>query len=375
MRVRNAVQSVSVVTAAIIACLLCLEVAIRVYSAWLSPRMMVLDDRLGWKHAGHVRKAFANEDGDKFIVDQNRYGHRGREYNLQRTTGKYRVLILGDSFTEGVQVSQEDLFSARLERMNQQIEVLNAGVGGYGTVQEYLYYVSEGVRFRPNLLLLMFVPNDLSDNCLSYYAGFGPRPYALVRDGEVEIVERLEPREFLRFTIPVPFRAVLSRHSYLYYFLNTHVYQKLFARRMRELEREDLRRTTNCGRYQIFYWLVSRMNEMMKADGGDFAVVLIPTDEDVRRGYSAAEEPILKFCNEAALKCLQLLSRFVGERRSGTRLYFDVDIHLTRLGHAIAAEEISSFLSHIMASAKMYSRHGGRREYSRPAPRKLVHTE
>jgi len=332
-----------------IACLLSLEAAIRVYSFWFFPRMMVLDDRLGWRHAGGVRKRFTNEDGEAVTVIQNSYGHRGAEHSSERAEGKYRVLVLGDSFTEGAHVAESDLFSAQLERLTHQVEVLNAGVGGYGTVQQYLYFVSEGIRFKPHLLLLMFFENDLSDNCLSYYAGFGPRPFARLRHDEVEIVERLEPEDFLRFTLPVPFRLTLSRYSYLYYFLNTYVYQRLFAHRMRELQQADLRRTVECGRYQIVHRLIARMNDMMQAEGDAFALVLIPTREDVDRGYSAAQEPIVKFCEEKTLKCLPLLSRFVRERNLGMRLYFDVDIHWTRVGHRIAAEEISDFLSHIRA--------------------------
>jgi hypothetical protein len=332
-------------------CVIGLEAAIRAFSTWVVPRMMVLDDRLGWRHAGGVRKSFTNEDGETFIVAQNRFGHRGREYPLQKTAGKYRVLILGDSFTEGAHVAEDDLFSARLERANPQLEVLNTGVGGYGTVQEYLYFLSEGVRFKPDLLVLMFFDNDLSDNCLSYYAGFGPRPYARLRQGEVEIVERLEPTDFLRFTMPVPFQSTLSRHSYLYYFLNTYVYQRLFARRMRELQKTDVGKTLDCGRYEILSWLVTRMNDMMRAAGGDFAMILIPTAEEVSRGSSTTQEPIVRFCEARAMHCLQLLNRFARERASGARVYFDADIHWTRVGHEIAAAEIGAFLSQIIASA------------------------
>jgi len=332
--------------------LLGLEAAIRAYATWVSPRMMVLDDRLGWRHTGPARKTFTNEHGDRFVVVQDRYGLRGAEHPLQRPSGKYRVLILGDSFTEGVHVGEDDVFSARLESMNRQIEALNAGVGGYGTVQEYLYLISEGRKFKPDLALVMFFDNDLTDNCLSYYAGFGSRPYARLMDGEVEIVERLDASDFLRFTIPVPFRSQLSRHSYLYYVLNTYGYQRLFQQRMRSLQQADLKRTMNCEQYRILFWLLKRMNEIMRADNGEFAVVLIPSSEEASSGTSAAQEPIMKFCGETGLKCLSLLDRFARDQRSGSRLYFDRDIHWTGAGHAVAAEEIGDFVSRIMTFSR-----------------------
>ncbi len=347
MQIPETVKNALVVSVAILVCLAGLELAIRLYSLVLFPRMMVLDDQLGWRHARSVSKTFTNENGDSFRVVQNRFGHRGREYPLQKAPGKYRILILGDSFTEGSHVSEEDLFSARLEKANPRFEVLNAGVGGYGTVQEYLYFASEGVRFKPDLLLLMFFENDLSDNCLSYYAGFGPRPYARLTNGTVEVVERLEPAGFLRFAFPVPFRYQLSRYSYLYYFLNSTIYQRLFAGRMLAIQQQDLKQIASCGRYEILHGLLARLRASMRAEGGEFAVVLIPTRQEVTAGSSAVEEPIAKFCAETALNCLALLDRFAREKAAGARLYFDADIHWTRVGHSVAADEIGRFLPKI----------------------------
>jgi hypothetical protein len=82
-------------------------------------------------------------------------------------------------FSERVHVRDEELFSFDLEEINSNVEVINAGVGGYGMVQEYLYLTGEGLAFRPDIVLLLFYENDLSDNCLSYYPAFGPRPYAV----------------------------------------------------------------------------------------------------------------------------------------------------------------------------------------------------
>src|SRR5262249_28162330 len=161
-----------------------------------------------------VSKTFRNEDSDYIRVIQNANGHRGGYYGPVKPIGKYRILALGDSFTEGVQVKEDELFSARLEKTDPELEVINAGVGGYGTIQEYLYLTNEGLRFRPDLVLLMFYDNDLSDNCLSYYPGFGPRPYALWKNADVQIVEQLDYKDFKKFIIPVPLWTFLNRHSY-----------------------------------------------------------------------------------------------------------------------------------------------------------------
>jgi lysophospholipase L1-like esterase len=341
MRLLKIPGYIFIVMSSILVLLVILEFALRVSSGLFFAKMMVLDDRLGWGHAKNVSKTFKNEDLDYVPVTQNANGHRGKYYGPVKSIGKYRILALGDSFTEGVQVKEEELLSARLEKMDPDVEALNAGVGGYGTVQEYLYLIRDGLTLRPDLVLLMFYENDLSDNCLSYYPGFGPRPYAILRNDEIQIIERLDYQEFRKFIIPVPLWTFLNRHSYLYYFVNVNIYQQIFTNRMRKLQELDLEKTRGCGRYEIFYKIVQRTKDLLSTKGIEFAVVLIPTREDVERGKSPTLEPILKFCREQSLSCLSLLNRFVRERTTGSRLYFTSDIHWTKTGHAIAADEIN----------------------------------
>ena len=137
-----------VVTALVM--LLLLEGATRAYSAIAFPMMRVPDAALGWRHAADREKAFVNEHGESNLTVQNANGHRGTYYSSTRTPGKFRVLVLGDSFTEGSQVAEDQLFTAHLEAARSDWEVLNTGVGSYGTVQQYLYLVSEGLDFRPD---------------------------------------------------------------------------------------------------------------------------------------------------------------------------------------------------------------------------------
>src|SRR5262249_50735125 len=123
----------------IVVSLLLLEGSVRLYLATAVPKMMIFDSKLGWRHAANVSKTFVNEDGESIRVEQNANGHRGLFRGFQKPPDKFRVLTLGDSQTEAVQVGETDLFTARLERIDPHFEVLNAGVGGYNTVQEYLY--------------------------------------------------------------------------------------------------------------------------------------------------------------------------------------------------------------------------------------------
>jgi hypothetical protein len=46
--------------------------------------------------------------------------------------------------------------------------VINAGVGGYNTVQEYTFLKKVGLGFEPDLILLTYHPNDIETNEGSY---------------------------------------------------------------------------------------------------------------------------------------------------------------------------------------------------------------
>jgi hypothetical protein len=99
----------------------------------------------------------------------NSRGLRGPERDYAKPSGVSRVLLLGDSFVEGTTVGEEDLVSTVLEtRLNQssaaRYEVINGGTHGYGTDQEYLFFLSEGRRYQPDTVVLFFYSNDLGDN-------------------------------------------------------------------------------------------------------------------------------------------------------------------------------------------------------------------
>jgi hypothetical protein len=344
MRVPSWAKRVLAIIFAITLSLALLEFAIRTYSQLFFTRITNPDQALGWKHPVNARRTHVNELGETSIVTYSAHGLRGRHYDYARHSSKYRILVLGDSFVDGFSVSDYELFTALLEESDRRLEVLNAGVGGYGTVQELLYLVSEGLKYGPDLVLLMFYDNDLLDNCLSYGPGGGPRPFALLRDGNV-VIREVNYEEFLKFTIPFPFRRTLHRHSYLYNFLNSKVYHRLFAPRMRDLVQRDETKAKTCGQYEILHGLLRGMFQLLKARGIDFAVALIPVREDVVKGYSDTHPPILRFCSATGIPCLPLLPRLHREHASGVGVYFPSrDIHWTRAGHRVAADEIGLFL-------------------------------
>ncbi|HQO58109.1 MAG TPA: SGNH/GDSL hydrolase family protein [Candidatus Omnitrophota bacterium] len=129
-----------------------------------------------------------------FIRDKRTYydrelGWLWKEITGDVATSKKKILILGDSFTHGVSIPDEDLYCRILgEKLNAEIFVY-AGIG-YGSLQEYLVLLRSFEKIKPDLLLLQVCTNDFIDNSWEmesqslFFNTRTLRPY--LRDGKIQ---------------------------------------------------------------------------------------------------------------------------------------------------------------------------------------------
>jgi lysophospholipase L1-like esterase len=114
---------------------------------------------IGHEHRPNSRARLMGVD-----VEINSKGLREREIPYERAPSTLRILMLGDSFTEGWGVPLDQTFSKRVERLYAsrgiKAEVINAGVGNYNTVMEVNYFLSEGYKYQPDIVVLNYIPND-----------------------------------------------------------------------------------------------------------------------------------------------------------------------------------------------------------------------
>jgi hypothetical protein len=126
------------------------------------------DPITGVSHIPGVKSA-AMADGVSRI-EINDDGMRGPEVSLAKPPGTYRIALLGDSFIEAFEVPYDSTVGEVLERRlsalrGTPVEVLNFGVGGYGTTQELLTLRHKVWKYSPDLVLLAVTTgNDISDN-------------------------------------------------------------------------------------------------------------------------------------------------------------------------------------------------------------------
>lgn len=107
---------------------------------------------------------FEGEFPNGVPVRINSKGLRDNEYSYEKPGDKFRILVIGDTITFGPGISHEDLFSEILERRlneNYNVEVINAAVNGHEIESVKAVYISEGVKYNPDLVIYSAALNDI----------------------------------------------------------------------------------------------------------------------------------------------------------------------------------------------------------------------
>ena len=142
-------------------------------------------------------------------VQINSKGLRDVEHEYEPEPGTFRIVVLGDSFMEAYQVNYEKSLPRLLNYglRDRHAEVVNLGVAGYGTYQEYLYLKEEGLKYKPKLVVLSFLPaDDVTDNSKELITALfyesHPRTYARgfpILDPKTGALKEI-PGDFERYT-------------------------------------------------------------------------------------------------------------------------------------------------------------------------------
>lgn len=144
----------------------------------LTGHKYLYDSKLGWRNIPNWK---ATTLGHSLSISSK--GLRDREYSYEKNSGTKRILVLGDSYAWGYGVGDSEIFTevleAELAGPPRIWQVLNTGVSGWGTDQEYLFLVDEGFRYSPDVVVLAYFHwNDPINNTHSVQYGL-PKPLFL----------------------------------------------------------------------------------------------------------------------------------------------------------------------------------------------------
>jgi hypothetical protein len=143
------------------------------------PTLSRFDKDLGWSKTPGAEIVRSSREHTAHIKI-NSLGLREDEMrDPGKTSGRFRVLFLGDSFVLGYTVEREDLFVDVLERWwraeERTVECINGGTEGWSTDQEVLWFQKFGRDYMPDLVVLCPYENDLFWNGEASYLRF-PKP-------------------------------------------------------------------------------------------------------------------------------------------------------------------------------------------------------
>jgi hypothetical protein len=134
-----------------------------------------------------------NSEEGRAFVQINSDGLRDAEHVIEKPDHTFRIAILGDSYAEAIQVPVEQTFWRVIGDQladcpglkGKQVEVINFGVSGFGTVQELLTLKHKVWKYSPDIVLLAFLTgNDIRNNLRGLQGG-GNQPYFIYQDGKL----------------------------------------------------------------------------------------------------------------------------------------------------------------------------------------------
>ena len=264
------------------------------------------------------RTFFARRDGPSLVV--NSLGFRDREIGA-KNSNRYRIAIVGDSFTWGQGIEDRERFSNLLgASLGPQYEVLNFGTPGHD-LPEHVEALGQVLQMSPDFLLLQLYINDF----------------------EMPAMSRPAARPLLPWTT---LDYWLLRSSAFYDLLNETWGQVQEGSGMVEsyvhyMER-NLRDPNSAHSRQAF-GLLTQFIERARAAGVPSGTVLFPNPGFLRRNYPFGylHDRVRTVCVDQRIRCLDLRGPFAGSFPNPQAMWVSrFDPHPNARANSRAAEEI-----------------------------------
>lgn len=327
----------------------------------------VVDSTLGWRY-----RAGYDNPNDRITLQ----GLRGEHvYGPHAPPGVIRVAAFGDSFVYGSEVSHRDAWPAQLEAIAPDLEILNYGVGGYGTDQALLRYRQQGTALDPQLVVMGYANADIGRvvnvyrRFLSVREGLAVKPrFALGPDGDLQLVPSPIPRagawrpyleapELVRDfgELDYWYQPVVYEHPLYDYFATLRLATAVWVRvRRRYFDPNRLLRggvyNTKAEAFRVQTALFDRFVSAVLAAGATPVIVFLPDGpmiENASRGEgaTAAYQPLIDHVEARGYAYLDALEAFrVDSPPSDLSEWFSPGGHYSPSGNRRVAEYLAGHL-------------------------------
>lgn len=278
-----------------------------------------------------------------------------RDIDFENYLYKNKIILnLGDSFTYGKGVEVEETFSDLIEERTD-YSVLNLGLSGYTTFQEYYLGKRYAEEYDPEIIILnVFYSNDLAENI-----GIINRSLDREKDST-------EGRHSITTTekIKAFFRETLNLRTYMFFaekvdnfLINVGAKPPIrvnsFTLTLFDKSKENDKELISA--YEKTFLYIDKINNLTNEKNSKLLVVLIPPRlqvdnlewEETTGKYTTGDENFIRdlpnqifkeYLKEENIAYIDLLPTFI-EVDDGS-YYYKYDGHWTAKGHDLAAENI-----------------------------------
>jgi hypothetical protein len=300
----------------------------------------------------------------------NSYGYHDVEHAIAKPEGVFRILVLGDSFTEALQVPLEKAYPRLLEAKlktgaDHPVEVISLGRSGNGTRINLATLEEFGFSFKPDLVIMQFLSNDLIDDTAKIFRE--DREERNLRTTYLQDLSVIYSRFLLwggsRFNQVVAlklarlyqsFQAAKYSHldKYRFFFLNALIfadeYSAMWDEPWKNSERFILQANDFCEKSGVPFVLVSFAEGWRVGEPRSLERRMKGTNRTASQLHwdMVKTDRILRdFCRERRIRFFSLLPTFKDAfRATGKRLHYAYDGHMNEHGHGVAAEAIADYL-------------------------------
>lgn len=303
------------------------------------------DSVLGWLSKKNTQ-AFLPMQKTIIPISINSQGVRGKkEYVDPKSPGIFRIYALGDSFTFGFGVRDEETFSAQLESMSPKLEVLNMGVPGYGIDQISLSMRERGYAGAPDFVLISIYPEDFWRSTRAYTdAGHGKPFYTLDAKNHLKLQHVPVPRD--KNFKSKQFPEIMIRQGWHRIIYSSALYRltlKAWTRIKKLSGSEDPDSSVE--------WVLGRailkdlIREIYAAKSRPL-LMLVPPERWISGTSEPVRDSLIRFAAREQVDILDLTPVFsqASSKGSLSDYYIPDDRHWTAKGHQLAAQEIFLYL-------------------------------
>ena len=273
-------------------------------------------------------KYYYNEEGARTFANN--------RFEKVKPSDRYRIAVIGDSFTSPFLMQYDDSFTARLERMldlnliaanKKKAEVLNFGNSGYCTFQEVPEF-KKALSTNPDLIILQITINDIDCNNFRQYIAKHPE----LKLGELKITKEDTP--LLYYFKSLGFIAQRMRIK---------ASQKNFIDFNNNLFKDQKRWAT-------FKSSIREMKNMAKAKKVPFVAILVPYLHyplDDNYPFADIHKQITEFLTSRRIANLDLFSAFKFVPNKFIQVLPDKDSHPNEIAHRIIADNLYEWLAQL----------------------------